>query len=145
MPNILHVGCGPFKHSEYVNTDKNDMDITLEWPHQDSSVDAVVSQHVFQELVWRDLVHVFREVYRVLKRDGVLRFGVPEFKRGDSLQLLLGWGNQNILTLEILDMVLKEVGFRSVSQVSFQKTNTTLPVTHADNRNGETLFIEAIK
>lgn len=143
-PKILHIGCGPFTIDEYINTDM-DMDITKPWPPNDNSMDAVVSQHVFQELVWRDLVYAFQEAYRVLKPGGYMRFGVPTVKTNMSLKKLLSWGNKTLLTPEVLYIVLATIGFKHIQSVEFKETNSDMNLTLPDNRQSETSFFEMQK
>jgi hypothetical protein len=143
-PRILNIGCGPFQYPEYLNSDI-EMDISKSWPYQDNEIDAVVSQHVFQELHWKELIYAFQEAYRVLKKGGYIRFGVPTVKKNMSLQRMMSWGNKNLLTKEILEMVLETIGFKNFTQVEYTKTNSGLRLTLIDNRPGETTFFEAQK
>jgi len=143
-PKILHIGCGPFKYPEYINTDL-EMDVTKHWDYEDSTIDAVVSQHVFQEMYWKELIYAFQEAYRVLKKGGYMRFGVPTVKQNMSLQRMLSWGNKNLLTFDILSTVLLTVGFKTCEQVDYQLTKSGMRLTLIDNRPGETTFIEVQK
>jgi len=141
-PKILHVGCGPFKYDEYLNSDK-DMDITKRWPYENSSIDGIVAQHVFQEIYWRDLIQVFSEAYRVLKRGSRMRFGVPLLYPGVSLIHMLSWSNVNLFNPALLQMVLTSVGFRQFDHLSYQ--NGTKELLLADNRPDETDYFEVLK
>lgn len=144
LPKILQIGCGPFHFPEYINNDIEE-DITKPWNYEDNSLDAVVSQHVFQELYWKELVYAFQEAYRVLKKGGYMRFGVPTVKKNMSLTRMMSWGNKNLLTAEILEIVLATVGFKKFTQVDYQKTNSSMRLTLPDNRITETTFFEVQK
>lgn len=139
----LHVGCGPFQIPGFTNTDK-EMNIAEPWPYGDQSVDGIASSHVLQELPWRELVKAFAEMKRVLKPDGVLRFGVPHVGNGYPLEFLLGFGNVNLFSSDLLRDVLFRIGFAVVSFPPFWATESRHPrIVEADNREDETLFVEA--
>jgi len=144
-PTLLHIGCGPFKIDGFINTDK-EFDITKPWPYEDNSVDGITSMHVLIEIPWRELVFTFKEMHRVLKPDGVLRFGVPHIDSGFPLEHLLGWGNINLFSEDLLAKVLWKIGFKKIAFTDYgQTTSKHEEIVKADNRPEETLFVEAIK
>jgi predicted SAM-dependent methyltransferase len=138
-------------------------------PVKDESFDAVVSIHALCELgVW-DQVPVLKEIHRVLKPGGVLRLSLPDLDvnikqyqaRNQSHFQLYQWdtvaGNfitqvlwhstiRCFYTREFVEELLKKAGFSQVNHVSFGTTSTRWPVLATlDNRQQESLFVEAVK
>jgi predicted SAM-dependent methyltransferase len=54
------------------------MNITKKFPFQDNSVDAIYSSHTLEHLTYDEGGFVFRECFRVLKANGVIRIIVPD-------------------------------------------------------------------
>ena len=157
---LLHVGCGGIRFPGFINSDihtatprnhpyKVDqvMDLSKTWPYADETVDGIVGMHVFQQLTWRELVVAFREAFRVLKKNGVLRIGCPMIEIADrSLDYLLGWNNINLFSCDLLKRVLVDrIGFTKFRERGYGKCR--LPqLAKLDNRpNRGTLYFEAIK
>jgi len=63
---------GDFSHIKY-------NDIT-KLPFQDNSVDIIYNSHVFEYFDRDECKDVLKEWYRVLKKGGILRIGVPDFE-----------------------------------------------------------------
>ena len=116
------------------------------WPYENESVDGIVGMHVFQQLSWRELVVAFREAYRVLKPGGVLRMGCPMIEIEDrSLDYLLGWNNINLFSFDLLDKVLKRIGFKEFKKRQYQETRIE-EFKRIDNRKDRgTHYFEAVK
>jgi len=143
---LLHIGCGNRKHSGFINSDKDTMDISKCWPYGDSSIDGIVSMHVLCQLSWRDLVFALREAYRVLKIGGVMRFGVPTVELDRDLDFLLGWNNINLFSIDLLRRVfLDKIGFSSFEVRNYH--DSALPkLAEVDNRKDRgTFYLEVIK
>jgi len=58
------------------------VDLTGPWPWEDSSVDEIIAQDVFEHLP--DKRHTMNEAWRVLRHDGLLSIGVPDATEGDG-------------------------------------------------------------
>lgn len=141
---FLHIGCGPYKHKGFINTDK-EMDITKPWPHENRSVDGIISMHVLQELTWRQLEFAFRESYRVLRKGGVMRLGVPTLELNWPLSHLLGWGNINLFSYDLLKRVLIDrIGYEEIKSCKY-KESAIKKFNVVDNRPESSLYIEVIK
>lgn len=142
---LLHIGCGRMKHSGFINTDKDTLDISKPWNFENESIDGIVSMQVLQQLYWRDLVFALREAYRVLKNGGVMRFGTLLIDSGRPLDFLLGWNNINLFSFELLKKVLLQVGFRYVRLCEFGQT--LIPeFAKVDNRKDRgSSYIEVVK
>lgn len=156
---LLHVGCANRYYEGFENSDKMTewkgkkykldyvMPLGEPWPHKDESVDGIIGMHVFQQLSWRELVVAFREAFRVLKKGGVLRMGVPTSDMTEyDLDYLLGWNNINLLDYWILkDVLVDHIGFRNIDAMNFQESKMP-ELGKLDNRNNRgTSYIEAIK
>lgn len=143
----LNVGCGGGRLPNFRNTDKDEMDITQKWPYERETIDGITSMHVLCEIPWRELYFAFQEMYRVLKKDGVLRFGVPWVDSSYGMGTILGFGNINLFSKDLLTSVLiKHVGFKTVEFPKYHETFSKHQIiTQADNRVDETLYVEAFK
>jgi len=66
----------------WINTDKNTLDITKDkdWRYyfDDGSVDNVLAEHVFEHLNFDDGIMAFKNIFKYLKKGGVLRIAVPD-------------------------------------------------------------------
>lgn len=83
----LNIGCGFNKLDGYINVDQfpecnPDVLWNLEetpWPFEESSVDELVAHHVLEHLGQETKVFfaIFKELYRLMRHDGVMRITVP--------------------------------------------------------------------
>lgn len=150
----LNLGCGPYIHEGFESLDNRleapeakyfDL-LSYPWKYNDKSVDGITSMHVLIEFNWRQIVSILRESYRVLKDDGVLRIGAPHIDSGKNLDWLLGWGNITLISYELMEKVLSQIGFKNIRKVEYRQTFTDHKIiVNPDNRQDETLFIEATK
>ncbi|MHC4951248.1 MAG: glycosyltransferase, partial [Planctomycetota bacterium] len=84
----LHIACGRHYLDGWVNIDGDPKtqadihcDITREGlPFPDNSVDYVFNEHFIEHLSYEDGLAFFKEAYRVLKSDGVLRIAFPDLR-----------------------------------------------------------------
>jgi len=81
---LLNVGCGRKPIHGFCNIDANPlarpnlyMDIRIGIPFPAQSVDAIYANHVFEHLYLSELKRVLNHCYRVLKKGGGIRVGVP--------------------------------------------------------------------
>jgi hypothetical protein len=143
---LLHIGCGNRRHEGFINTDKEEMDISKHWYYDDESIDGIVSMQVFQCLTWKELMHAFREAHRVLRDGGVMRMGVSLVETNYPLERVLYGNNINLFSFDLLKNVLVDrVGFSSIKLCGFRETS--LPeFAKVDNRhNRGTSYLEVIK
>lgn len=155
---LLHVGCANRYYDGFINSDfmeewkggKRKLDVVMDigkpWPYDDSSVDGIVGMHVFQQLHWRELVVAFREAYRVLKPGGVLRMGIPMVEiENKTLDFLLGWNNVNLLSFDLLENVLKRIGFTKVRERGFNRSYLPILAKLDNRRDRGTKYIDVVK
>lgn len=140
-------------------------------PLESDSIDYAVSIHALPELTYPDLVPALTELHRVLTPGGVLRLSLPDllrgvdaYERGDhsyflipdedartiggKLAVQLTWYgySRSLFTPDFAQELLLKAGFKSVNHVSYGQTSSRFPgIVELDNREAESLFIEATK
>jgi len=140
-------------------------------PLDSDSVDYAVSIHALPELAYPDLVPVLEELRRVLKPNGVLRLGLPDLDRaiaayqradrgfflvpdeeahsmGGKLVVQMTWYgySRSLFTLDFTQELLAKAGFTSAVSCAHRQTASDHPgITELDNREQESLFVEASK
>ena len=137
----------------------------------EASIAYAVSVHALQEIPLADLVPTLTELRRVLKPGGVLRLCVPDldkavaaYQRGDREYFLvpdedahtlggkfvthiLWYSHSRVMfTGEFIEELLLKAGFTRVNHCAFKSTSSSWPdITQLDNREHESLFVEAVK
>jgi SAM-dependent methyltransferase len=140
-------------------------------PIESNTLDYVVSIHALPMISYPDLVPVLEELRRVLKPGGVLRLALPDVDKGiraylagehsyfavpdDDARTLGGkfilhmlWFGYSVsmFTSEFAHELLERAGFEQIRDCRFGETNSEDPgITELDNREPETLFVEAVK
>ena len=140
-------------------------------PLDSDSIDYVVSTHALPEVPYADLLPVLTELRRVLKPGGVLRLSVPDLDRGvdayrrgdrdyflvpdsdaESLgaklvtQLVWYGYSRTVFTYDFLAEWLRKASFDPVTRCAFRETRSShAGITELDNREPESLFVEASK
>ena len=140
-------------------------------PLDDGSLDYIVSIHALPMISYPDLVPVLQELLRVLKPGGVLRLSLPDVNRGiraflegdrdyflvpdDDVRSLGGkfvvhmlWYGYSVtmFTDDFVDELLVKAGFRQVTPCRFRQTHSCWPeIVQLDNRERESIFVEAVK
>jgi len=140
-------------------------------PLDDESIDYAVSVHALPEVPLEGQVAVLSELRRVLKTGGVLRLGLPDllkgvdaYRRGDRdyfvvpdedarslgaklvTQLVWYGYSRTLFVPDFVEEIALKAGFRDVHHVGFRETSTEYPeITELDNRESESLFVEAVK
>src|SRR5262245_55610801 len=140
-------------------------------PLADGALDYVVSIHTLPELPLAEQVPALSELRRVLREGGVLRLvlpdlvkGVDAYRSGDRSYFLVPdedmetLGGKLITQLvwygysrtpfvsEFIEELLRKAGFGTVHHVAFRQTASSFPeIVELDNRERESLFVEAVK
>ena len=140
-------------------------------PIDTDSLDYAASIHSLPEVPYSDLVKTLAELRRVLKPGGVLRVGLPDldkgiaaYQRGDKdyflipddevksigakfIVQMLWYGYTRLLfTHDFIEEMLQKAGFSRVERCSHKVTRSKWPeITDLDNREAESLFVEAFK
>ncbi|MFP5305588.1 MAG: class I SAM-dependent methyltransferase [Gammaproteobacteria bacterium] len=139
-------------------------------PLANASVDGIAAIHVLQDLAYTELDAALRELRRVLVRGGVLRLGLPDLDRalrayacGDGAYFHVPDGDAASLGAKLVTQIvwygsvrtpftwdfarerLAHAGFGQVRRCAFGHTRSAHAALAAlDNRERETLFIEAV-
>jgi SAM-dependent methyltransferase len=137
----------------------------------DDCVDYIVSIHALQDLAYLDVLPALRELRRVLRHGGVLRVGLPDLERaieawmrGDAayfyipddetralggkliVQAIWYGSTRTPFTWDFFFELATKAGFREITRCKFRHTESAWPeIVELDNRERETLFIEAVK
>ena len=146
-------------------------DIRQGLPLESDSIDYAVSIHALPEISYNDLIPVLQELRRVLKPNGVLRLALPDllkgvaaYQRGDRdyfqvpdadarslgaklvVQLIWYGYSHTLFTYEFNEELLQKAGFAGIRECGFQQTQSVFAeIVELDNRERESLFVEAIK
>ena len=146
-------------------------DIRQGLPLADGSIDYAVSIHALPEVPVDGIVPVLRELRRVLKPGGVLRMALPDllkgvaaYQRGDRdyflvpdedaerlgtklvMQLVWYGYSRTLFVPEFIEEMLLKAGFARVVHCAYRKTSSQFAeIIDLDNREAESLFVEAYK
>jgi SAM-dependent methyltransferase len=146
-------------------------DLRAGLPIPSESLDCIVAMHVLQDLAWTELPGALLEIRRMLKPDGVLRLGLPDldraidaYRRGDATYFhvpdedartvggklvtqIIWYGSvRTPFTFEFAVECLDRAGFRAPLRCAFgEARHGDDALTALDNRERESLFVEALK
>ncbi len=84
----INLGCGTNRLKGWSNFDA-DIDITQPLPFDSNSATFMFAEHVVEHVEYVEALAFFKECYRVLRPDGVLRIAVP------SIERILHHGNED--------------------------------------------------
>jgi len=119
---LLNIACGNRTHKDWVNIDfhKSSKDVipinALKMlPFKNNSFDYVYSGHFFEHISKKDANNLLKEIYRVLKKDGILRIVVPDLENicKEYLKILSGVNKgkdirkYGWITIELLDQMIR--------------------------------------
>jgi predicted SAM-dependent methyltransferase len=140
-------------------------------PIDSDSLDYIVSIHALPEIPYPDLVPTLQELKRVLKPGGTLRLALPDLDRGiqaymsgdaayfhipdehartlgGKLAVQMSWYgySRSLFTMDFIEELLVKADFTSITRCDYQQTASPFPeIIELDNRERESLFVEAIK
>lgn len=146
-------------------------DIRAGLPVEPDYFEYIVAMHMLQDAPYPDVLPILCELRRVLKPGGILRLGLPDLDRaiaaylrrdhryfyvpdedaagvGSKLITQLVWYGsvRTPFTYEFVEEWLRKAGFRDVTRCAFKETQSAYPdIVQLDNRERETLFVEAQK
>jgi SAM-dependent methyltransferase len=140
-------------------------------PLDDESIDYAVAIHALPELPLDRQVSALAELRRVLRTGGVLRLALPDllkgvdaYRRGDRdyflvpdedaeslgaklvTQLVWYGYSRTLFVPDFVEELLRRAGFGEIRHVAYRQTTTEHPdIVALDNREAESLFVEAVK
>ena len=140
-------------------------------PLDSESIEYAVAIHSLPEIPFTELVPALQELRRVLMTGGVLRLALPDLDKGIDAYLrkdssyfkvpdqdaksvgskfvtqMIWYGySRSLFTHEFTQELLERAGFSRVNHVAFRQTASPYPeIVALDNRERESLFVEAIK
>lgn len=146
---------GIFRNIHYV-------DLRRRLPFKDNSVDAVFSSHVIEHLYIYESNYLFKEILRILRPGGWVRFVLPDLEnivnqfQPQSPELFLESIYENInpslaknqhhwmFTAPYLSRLLECIGFKNIKQKKYQESECELFIP-LDNRPENSFYLEAQK
>lgn len=168
----LHLGSGAVRKEGWVNVDLLGDPVDLAWnllkpfPFPNGSVEAIFSEHFLTLFPHKHGVTQLAECHRVLQPGGVLRVAVPDPWKDRSelaeeaglgeagrpaLPRLLAMqevfyypGNRSMYDRDVLELVLRAVGFGEVEQRQFGSSRLE-PSLDSPHRQAWTIYVEAVK
>jgi SAM-dependent methyltransferase len=146
-------------------------DIRAGLPFEADELDYIVSIHALQDLPYLDVFPALRELRRVLKPGGVLRLGLPDLDKavqayvtrdpayfyvsdidakslgGKLITQIIWYGSvRTPFTFDFIEEALLGAGFGRVARCGYRQTSSVFPdIVAFDNRDRESLFVEALK
>jgi predicted SAM-dependent methyltransferase len=146
-------------------------DIREGLPLETGSIDYAVSIHALPEIPYPDLLRTLEELRRVLKPEGTLRLGLPDLDRaiaaylngdptyflipdedartlGGKLVVQMIWYgySRSVFTNDFVEELLLKAGFARVARCAYRQTASPFAeIVELDNREQESLFVEAVK
>lgn len=128
----------------------------------DQSIDYLYCSHFLEHLSRAEALHLLQESHRVLKPNGTFRICVPDlayavslYVRGAKKEMLANYffvedldssmaRHRYMYDYELLEKVLRDTGFSSVTRCSYRQ-GITPDLQTLDNRPEDTLYVEATK
>lgn len=132
----------------------------------DNVWDGVFSEHTLEHLYPLEVLNLLKELYRTMKPSAWLRITVPDLKKyvryycgQQKHEKFLKWttgceaigsltqnyGHRSVWDSELLGHCLKETGFINIQEVFFMQGTDKLLLKDREERQWETLYIEAQK
>lgn len=175
-PLKLNIGCGKIKYEGWINIDIDPgadlvIDARKGLPFEENSVDIVYNEHFLEHLTFEDSSKLLREIYRCLKKGGVVRTATPDldyivqkygedWKDQDWLQTshydfiktkgnmintsFRAWEHKYLFNEEDLRNHLLNAGFKFVKKCDMNQSNY-VELRGLETRRDSKLVIEATK
>lgn len=183
--NYLNLGCGGNTIDGYVNADffygfrfwkKNiykrewQLDLRYKLVCQNEVFDGIYSEHTLEHLYPSEAERLLKELYRVLKKDSIIRITVPDIEKyinyycGNDKGIDIKTFNEKYQTrcsairnitqnyfhvstwdFEELKSNLEAAGFTNIKKMSFNESEDGKLKLDREDRSWETLYVEAHK
>jgi len=176
---LLNIGCGDNVRKDFINLDYNwrkgqelCWDITQKpIPLKENTLEGIYTEHCLEHISLNDCRKLLKQLYRLLKKDGIFRIVVPDGelyldiyhkkKNGENVKmpyeesyitpmdringLFRGHGHLFIYDFNTMKKILFEAGFRKITKSSYMTGNNKKMLIDTEWRKNESLYIEAIK
>tara|TARA_A100001011_G_C14305133_1_gene842715 strand:+ start:218 stop:919 length:702 start_codon:yes stop_codon:yes gene_type:complete len=151
---------------EYLNIINNHKflyyDLTKSIPAENMSIDAIYTSHFLEHIEYESAKKFIKECFRTLRNNGIIRISIPDLdiaknqlNTGDNYAVLkkffFTYENNNdfsrhkfMYNFTSLRKLLEDCGFAQVSKCKFMEGKLK-EAKYLDNREDESLFVEAIK
>lgn len=174
----LQLGCGDSDiKKNYLNLDfykvnffkKNGLfyhDLRYPLPFKDDTFYGVFSEHTIEHLYPSDALNLFKEVYRVLKKEGVFRIVTPDLEKYIDFYnkkfsnnhfkgfingceaiwyITQNFNHLSVWDSEMLELQLRNTGFKNFYKKEFNQGINKDLLIDKDGRQVESLYVEAVK
>ena len=167
----LHIGCGWRNFGEeWIHIDGGDYSHVNDYdvknlPFENNSVDLIYTSHLIAYFDRDEIKDIFKEWYRILKTDGVLRIATPDAETMFDLYLTPGFNlelegilgplygkmkmgdtyiyHKTVYDFESLNNALTNIGFKDVKLYNWRETehsnfddHSQAYLPHMDKENG---------
>jgi len=178
--NYLDIGCGPHMSNDFINLDyqwRKGIDICWDLTKKDlpldsNSIEGVFTEHCFEHIPFESFEQNMREIYRVLKKDCIMRLIMPdgelyvdlyvERRNGSKKlmpyesdetrtsmqsinQIFRGHGHLFIYDFETIKIILERVGFKNIVKQQYRFGQNDKLIKDTPHRSVESLYVEATK
>ena len=143
------------------------LDLRYNLECEDETFDGVYSEHTFEHLTYLTVDNLLKELHRTVKKGGIIRITVPDcdkfvkYYNGDYQNnnfsgvydskclamhyLTQAYGHMSIWNFEEMKSALEKAGFTQVKEMSFQKSQDNMLMQDIQEREWETVYVEATK
>lgn len=179
---MLNLGCGTDYKDGWINIDNNsdsnigkldiNHDLRNPLPFEDNSVDYIFNEHFIEHLTVEEGQNAIKDMMRVLKPGGVVRFATPDLEvtidkylnvpidkdpvikkfgldfiktRAERINIgFRSWGHKWIYDWEELERRLREAGCENIERVKLRKSKH-VELNNLETRDESTLIAEVTK
>lgn len=154
---LLNIACGDRIHKDWINIDFSRssklvkrVNVLEGLPFEDNSIDVVYSSHFFEHISKEDSDYILSEIYRVLKKQGIVRIVVPDLQNlcEEYLNVLSNMDKQgnkykyDWITTELLDQMVRSSRGGDMIKILLDKEteNNSVLVEYIKERVGENVI-----
>lgn len=181
---FLNLGCGTTYFSDWTNADfyhlpikfwKKQVRRTPDWMLDirrplkcpNDYWDGVFTEHTLEHITHAEGFRLLKELYRVLKPNGILRIILPDIKKAVEFyverskneyfvknfdtgaeaiwEITQNYNHKSVWDAELMMLVLNKVGFRNVTEMKFGYSISDEIVKDKPDREPYSFYIEAVK
>jgi predicted SAM-dependent methyltransferase len=159
---LLNIACGKRIHKDWINVDFHKsadgvlaLNVLGKLPFRDGFFDGVYSSHFFEHISKEDANKLLGEIFRILKKEGVLRIVVPDLENicREYLNVLSNIHNEDFekkhewITIELFDQMVRSDGGGNMRKFYINPANKEDKkiVEYIKNRVGEDINREITK